>query len=103
MTNPFKELEYHGYVSDYVFRSKDGEWVPSVDLEYCLANFYQKGTRVVFTDEGGYDGQRERAAQIIGDSIVTVSTCHIGGTMSYYTFEETGSEQFNTVMFAEFD
>lgn len=100
MFDTFEDLELMGFVSDYAM-IVDGERRPVVNLDWCLATFSPKGTKMSFTNKGGYDGQRARAAEVIGDTVVTVSTCHIGGTMSYYTFEETGREQFNTVMFEE--
>lgn len=98
-----EELEAAGFDAAYLKRSADNELVPLWSVQQLIAmGFYPKGTKMRFTGQNGYDEQRERAKTIIGDQIVTVKTCDVGQTYSYYFFEEVEG-QFNSVMFEKCD
>lgn len=100
----FKKLEEHGYKSGYM-QSQLSDcggfviWSPTLNLDWCKANFAGKGEKVRFMNKNGYDSEREKALKDIGlERIVTIVNCDIGSSSSTYTFEEVPGS-WNTVMF----
>ena len=101
--NEFEQLKAAGFGAAYLKKSADNEWVPLWSVQQLIdMGFYPKGTKMRFTGQGGYDEQCERAKNIIGDRIVTVKTCDVGSTYSYYFFDEVEG-QFNSVMFEKYN
>lgn len=101
----FDELVESGYVSDYIEITHYQDGRPSVmrpafDLECCRGICSPKGTKMRFLYKHGYDGERKRASEIIGDRIVTVREATIARSSSDYEFEEV-SGKWNSVMFEE--
>lgn len=98
----FEELEELGFISEYVeIDHKRGITRPMFSAAYLLeSDFYPKGSKLTYLNKNGYDYDRECVAKLginEGD-VLTVVSCSIGSSMSYYTFEEiTG--QHNSVMF----
>lgn len=102
----FEELEELGLISEYVIIDhKNGITKPAFDAAYLLeSGFYPKGSKLTYLNENGYEYDRECVAKLginEGD-VLTVKTCSVGSSMSYYTFEEI-SGQHNTVMFEKVD
>ncbi len=104
-TEAFDALEEYGYVSEMVeiIRHKDSIITrPAFDLETCRSCGYERGTKLRFNDNGGYEAQREHARKVIGERIVTVDWCHVDSWLSYYAFQEIDGA-WNTVMFEKVD
>lgn len=64
--------------------------------------FAEKGTKVEFKGEGGYDYQIEDAKQHLElGKIYTIDSTIIGGWETSVSLEEIPCLKFNSVMFAE--
>lgn len=103
----FEDLEATGYVSEMQsiehFKDDRPSIVrPAFDLASCQTCGYGRGTKVRFTGRGGYDRERERAQNEIGEMILTVNVCRVDSWSSNYQFEEI-SGSWNTVMFEKID
>lgn len=98
----FEELEELGFISEYVeIDHKNGITRPMFNATYLLeSGFYPKDSKLTYLDENGYEYDRECISKlgISKGDVLTVKTCSVGSSMSYYTFKEI-SGQHNTVMF----
>lgn len=98
----FDLLEAEGYSVSYIELTtlEDGQRVmrPAWSLECCREVAYPKGTKMRLYGNGGYDAERKRAVDKIGDKVVTVSKAVIESWSSDYEFEEVEG-LWNTVMF----
>lgn len=106
-TEAFDALEEYGYSCEVVeiLRHKSGTTIirPAFNLARCKEVGYSAGTKVVFLNKNGYDMDRKRANDVIGENNpVTVRRCHIDSWNSDYEFEEVEG-RFNTVMFEKFN
>lgn len=102
LSEGFDLLEVEGYEVTYVSITKtdDGQRVmrPAWDVERCREVAFPKGTKLRLTGKNGYDAERKRAVDLIGDKVVTVAKAKIESWSSDYEFEEV-SGLWNTVMF----
>lgn len=65
--------------------------------------YSKKGSKVVFINKGGRDGDKEEASKILKEGeTYTVKRTEVHGFISYVTLEEFPNEEFNTVMFEDY-
>lgn len=98
----FERWDEHGFKTDRVMLNHKTKTIePPYDVDELLERgFIPQGTRVVFTDKGGYDGDRAsiKSFGISEGDVLTVHRCWIGDWSSSYKFEEVPGHH-NTVMF----
>ena len=74
--------------------NNDGAKMTTMDI------YSKPGTKITFTNAGGYPGQKERASEILQvGQIYTVKYIDIHSSHSYVELEEVQNQTFNTVMF----
>jgi hypothetical protein len=103
----FAALEEVGFQYDYQYyqsikRIGDDMYIsPTSTVDELLdQGFAPKGTKLVYTGKNGYDSQHDyiKSIGVSVGIVLTVISCQIGNSSSYYTFEEING-QYNTVMF----
>ncbi len=95
----FDRLEKHGYFSEYI-HVKDGFIKPIFTLEWALKNFPQKGDKIIYNGEHGWEVEKRHASTYLRHgAIYTIKSVSIHRSVSFYRLEEIEGKEFNTCMF----
>lgn len=62
--------------------------------------YSEKGTKVVYTGQGGYDSDKEHAKKYLTEgSLYTIHSTDVGSWHTWIQLEEFPGKTFNSVMF----